>query len=533
MEPTTTSLTKLAAQVLPRLLSQVDRDPNSSMHGCWDRHWWHYKIRDFPSLILQQGGYALHLAAGLELPGAPRSGFLRDLARASGHFWMQRATRGGAFEEYYPREQGYPPLAFSTLAMAKLVGDGVVDQESVRAGLEVAAAQLRARFEAQASNQQVAGTAALAMLRKLDADLVPEADLAGLIERTFALQHEEGWFPEYDGPDLGYLSVTLDCLWDLSDATGDSRCLAAIDRAVEFLAWFTEQAPHQAGMHNARNTDYLVPYGLVRVATGTSASAGTAAAVVRRVFATAAEPDHFLAAVDERYWCHYTGHSLMRAVKLLRDHPLAEDALPQAWPDGLAGSGHHRLRQGKLTVLVSGRKGGILTADFGGGRQASDFGWIINPGCCESLVSHWWSPDWEVAAEEDAVSVRGSLVPHRELVSTPMRHILLRLASRFLGHRLIGRLKRRLIFKQACASLRFEREIRLEAGEVRIRDSFRGLAPGDEVVRAPRASKRHVASADSFHPEDAGLPEGVEMTEEWQRDGAICTVETRLRPTPS
>lgn len=534
MEATIQSLRTQAEQVLPRLLSQVARDPNSSLEGCWDRHWWHYKIRDFPSIILQQGGYALHLAAGLDLSGAPKRAFLDELARASARFWNQRACRSGAFEEYYPHEQGYPPLAFSTLAMAKLVDQGVVELEEIHPGLVIATKQLLGRFEPQAANQQLAGTAALAMIRKLDARLVSAAALERVMDRSFALQQEEGWFPEYEGPDLGYLSVSLDCLWDLHDASGDPRCLKAIDKAVSFIGWFTEEPPHQVGMHNARNTDYLVPYGLARTAMAGAESAGLAVRILQRCFAGAAEPAHFLAAVDERYWCHYTGHSLFRAVALLENQTLPDTAgQPPSLPTGLPGSGHHRLQSEGVSVLVSGHKGGIVTADWGHGLQASDFGWVVNPDRCESWVTHWWSTEWRVDATAQEIVVSGPMVPHRELVSTPLRHLLLRLASRLLGRRLIQRLKQKMIFKSGQGPLHFERRIRLEEGSLVLRDRIRGAHEDDQCHRAPRASKRHVASADSFHLQDAGLPEGVEMTEEWGRDQGALTVETRLRPCRS
>ena len=79
------------------------------------------------------------------------------IAAASARFWNARAQKHYAFEEYYPWEQGYPPLAFATLAVAKLADQGVVAVEDVRDGLRIAARQLRTRFEAQAGNQQVAG----------------------------------------------------------------------------------------------------------------------------------------------------------------------------------------------------------------------------------------------------------------------------------------------------------------------------------------------------------------------------------------
>ncbi|MEI9959627.1 MAG: hypothetical protein WDM76_00440 [Limisphaerales bacterium] len=134
------------------------------------------------------------------------------MTAAAGRFLESpRFATGARSKEYYPWEQGYPPLAFSTLAVMKLAAAGVIPLDKVRQGATVAARQLQSRFESQAANQQVAGLAALAWCRKNFPDLVSESRFESLIQQSLALQTKEGWFEEYGGPDLGYLSVTIDC----------------------------------------------------------------------------------------------------------------------------------------------------------------------------------------------------------------------------------------------------------------------------------------------------------------------------------
>ena len=78
-------LTSFCERLLPRMLTQVCRDPNLSEYGAFDRNWWHYKVRDFSSIILQQGGYALYCASLLEGMEA-KSDVLQRLAGASAKF---------------------------------------------------------------------------------------------------------------------------------------------------------------------------------------------------------------------------------------------------------------------------------------------------------------------------------------------------------------------------------------------------------------------------------------------------------------
>jgi hypothetical protein len=533
--PVSDALGQVARFWLPRLLTQVCRDPSSPHFGCFDRDWWHYHIRDFPSIILQQGGYALYLASQLGAQGEQREG-LRKLAAAACRFWNMRATRRGAFEEYYPWEQGYPPLAFSLLAVMKLVAEGGAEVEEVRAGTAVASRQLQRRFESQAANQQVAGLAALACCRKIFPELVPETRFESLVVRTLALQTGEGWFEEYGGPDLGYLSVTVDCLWDLFDATGDERFLTSIDRAVACIKLFTAATPvGSIGMHNSRNTDYLVPYGLVRAARQWPTTEN--AELVGRLLGGAGDPAHFFHAVDDRYVCHYIGQSLYRAVRLLEQSPKIT-AFETA---GSAGAGQpierltesgHFLRQTEAgeKLLVTLRKGGIFSHHAGGG-WVCDFGWMVEAAGCR-FISHWWSGGWQYGQGRSRLWVEGSLYEHRDIASTPGRHLALRISSFVAGSRLIGALKKKLIFEKARSQIRFRRTVEWSRDIIRVVDTFTNLPAGAKFLPAPRSSKRHVSSADLFQAEDFQPLKGFGIARQFNplaQGMEIVTVYTQLR----
>lgn len=525
-------LTAFGKQALPRMLTQIARDPGTPFYGACDRNWWHYKIRDFSSIIVQQAGYAAWVAADLPL-GQDIAPALREWAAATARFWNQRALLHGAFEEYYPFEQGYPPVAFSTLAMAKLAAEGALPVEDIRPGLAVAAAQLLTRFEAEAANQQMAGTAALAMIHRVAPDLVSAAELERVVTRILSLQVDEGWFPEYHGPDLGYLTVTMDCLWDLYDVTRDARCLESLRKSLECVAWYVLGRGAAVGMHNSRNTDYLVPYAIARMIVEPSASQELARAVFLALYQRDLD-GHFLAPTDDRYWCHYIGHSVFRALRVLQGRE-AELQGPVATWSGMARrfmplSGHARLSSDEtveplIEALVSARKGGIVTARWITGAEFSDFGWVVS-GARGLFISHWWNHDWQVECQDGEVSCAGKMVAHREHDNTPWKHMALRLASFVCGRRLIVFLKKVLIFKRAESPLSFSRRIQLRGAELVIEDQIDGLESEDRVSVAPRFSKRHVASADSFHHEDASMQRGVVVQRQQNREGSRLRVTT-------
>lgn len=508
------SLANAVEQFLPRVLTQVCRDPNSPTFGSFDRNWWHYKIRDFSSIIVQQGGYCLSEAAVFQKTKEETLAF-RQLAKASAIFWNIRAKHRGAFEEYYPWEQGYPPLAFSTLAIAKMVKSGEVDLADVREGLVVAVSQLGSRFEAQAGNQQIAGLAAFAAVGALDQALIQGFDFDALASRSLKLQNEEGWYEEYDGPDLGYLAVTIDCLWDLYDATGEARFLESAKKALQLIHKVVLWVEGSPGMLNARNTDYLVPYGITRFAVESDNEVSLQAKEILSVlFDDLASSSHFLKAIDDRYICHYVGHSFVRALNLLKEHsgqgPLVAE-FSRLEKDILPNCGYHLVGTRGAKGLVAALKGGVFLWKDGPARIA-DYGWLVLEGDTTS-VSHWWSKEWSVEETKGGLRVSGTLFSHQGAQSSPLKHMVLRVLSFTCGSKIIGFLKSKLIFKNASGNIRYQRLIQISDEKLLIQDSFEGHETDARFVRAPRSSKRHVSSADSFHIEDLNLFEGFHQEE--------------------
>jgi len=91
------------------------------------------------------------------------------------------------------------------------------------------------------------------------------------------------------------------------------------------------------------------------------------------------------------------------------------------------------------------------------------------------------------------------------LQSSPLKHLVLRLSSLLLGRRLINFLKRQIIFKSTKTKITFNRKIKILKESIQLEDTFFGLTDSSNLSRPSRQSKRHVASADSYHYEDLNL----------------------------
>ena len=88
-----------------RVLTQMDRDPDSPTFGCFDRNYWHYKIRDFPSSILQQGVFTIEAVRRGRLPGVNAADNLIDWSLAAVNALSRQVNGFGAVDEYYPLKE--------------------------------------------------------------------------------------------------------------------------------------------------------------------------------------------------------------------------------------------------------------------------------------------------------------------------------------------------------------------------------------------------------------------------------------------
>jgi len=430
------------------------------------------------------------------------------LIDASLRFWASQQLASGSFNEYYPFEEGYPPTAFSLYAVGLVFRkrgyprpDGVL-----KTAIRMACDWLLDHPEHQALNQESAGLAGLAMAARIPGITVDAGRLEQRLATFFAGQSPEGWFPEYGGPDIGYLSVTLDCLCDYHETTGDPRATAAMERAVEFISHFIPVAGATPVMINARNTDYIVPYGLVRLAVSNPLAAG----IVRRVFGTAGSPSHFLAATDDRYLCHYVYQSCFRGLVHFDGMTAKPAMLPCESGEALLleDSGIYvRHLPERHSIFVAGKKGGVTYLYTSSGLASADFGWRLKLSGGKLAVTHWQGgskvSSRTADGDTDMLVVEGRLSVHRRYVPSPLRHLLLRLAAFVTGNRLVSRLKHAMIFNSPDAGVGYRREISVGADRLVMTDRFDAAGSDDfQPVAAPHYSLRHVASAGSFSAEE-------------------------------
>ena len=492
------SLTKHLAKSFPRLLTQLCRDKDSPLYGCFDRNYWHYKTRDFPSMVLQQPIFVLDMVSRGELSFCDElkinKSIVSEWVDACLKFWSKSQRKNGSFDEYYPYESGFPPTAFSLYSTALVCKNRNFDN-SIMVSMERAASFILKKPEVQALNQEIVALTACSLVKGLGGEI----DCKRLNERwdnLFSSQSSEGWFNEYDGADSGYLSVSCDALFDYFEVENDERAMHAITNATDYLFHLLAVDDSIPAMINSRNTDYILPYGLTQISKD-NAQAGS---IIKRLVQGIDKPTHYLHSIDDRYLTHYVYTSWYRCLPNLGNISKIEPLVSKGkWFKDAGILIVHNPE--KWSIHVAASKGGIVVKTNHDGTVTKNLGWRSTLQEGLFACTHWQEPESKYTMVKDgskfSVQIEMPLRKHRFIVPTPSMHICLRILSRFFGNRIIPVLKNIMIFRSSKLKGYYKRKIFLKGPEVEIFDSFHNLN-NLTWTKAGWSSLRHVSSAGSF-----------------------------------
>lgn len=497
-------------KTVPKVLTQVDRDRHSPTYGCCDRNFWHLKIRDFSSAILQQTGLSLALLAILPYSGNSLYGRedVKDWARASVHYWGKIQLKDGSFNEYYPFEHGFPPTAFSLYSSCEVYKRLNMNVPKLTEAFSKTGKYLASHRETQAYNQEMASITALYSLYTITKEKwvlsAVNQKLLLLLER----QSEDGFFPEYGGADIGYLSVFFDMMAEYYWMSRDERVLKPLEKILSFILFFIHPDRTVGGEYGSRNTTYFLPNGLEVMR-----QMGYPEAEAARdwLFEDAEKTGFFMDSVDDRYCSHYLLHSFLRALeKAMQGDTKCTEKMVLPFNSGkstyFADAGlwsHSELIENEIPVymIAGARKGGVLKLYCSGEQVFADFGYRVNYGKGRIAVTNWQDSSYTVNKKENVLTICGRFNLVTLKVGSPFLHLGLRIVAFIAGNKIIRFLKKKIILVDKHTDITFRRKIIFQDGLLQIEDEIKSPHPIC-LEGADSASVRHVASGKFFSISD-------------------------------
>lgn len=252
---------ELVKPKIPHLLSLVDKNAHSKTFGCFDRQFWRYKTRDYFNARLQEAVYTLALIHSNKYENNDyyKNQKIKNLAIAGIDFWANNQNKDGSQNEYYPNEKSLASTAFSAYCVCKAMQLLNCKNENAINSLEKTAEFLKNRKDHLILNHEFGSIAFLLELFKINCKEKYEKTALEKLKECISMQNKEGWFPEYGGADIGYLTFSLYYLNSIYENTKNECSLEAMKKAAHFFSYFVHPDYSIGGNYGNRESEFILP----------------------------------------------------------------------------------------------------------------------------------------------------------------------------------------------------------------------------------------------------------------------------------
>lgn len=518
---------KALAQI-PRLLSQQDRNPFSPTYGCFYRIFWHDRAIDFPSAFAQFSTHALALVYSRPFTNNPfyRNSRIRDWTIAGLDYCLKIQHGDGSFDEFYPNERGWAgPTAFLMVALIssyELFRDEMPESsiQKLRKGA-LLSARFLSRYEEEGvlSNHHALAVLALYKIYQLLKEEWILDAVKRKIERLKSFASREGWFLEYDGADLGYLSATVSFLGKLFKAGYEDAELFDLTRkAVEFCGYFIYPDNSFGGNIGSRQTVHFYPHGFEILAPKIPLAGSILNQVLPgidqgKILTPELQEDrYFICRLPEflEAYLDFTPRS-----QLLPSLPYQEKDFNRYFDE----AGIQVFKSGDFYGVCNYKKGGVLKLFSISGKkllhQDSGITGILSNGAM--ITTQWINPKTKITVQDkNKICVRGRFHQISNPYLTPLRMILFRLVLLAVGWNLKwaiwlkGQIRKKSSLGTKEIPIEFQRTVSFSGTELKIDDQVRLL--GNRIPQRMKIGGefllRYVPQSRYFMPhdlEDSGL----------------------------
>lgn len=263
--------TKIALKSTSRAFNLMDRNNFSRTFGCFDKNYWHFKTKDFPSSTHQMG--AEFLARLWNLPHKENPYYkhprLLEWIKASMLYAYSLQHKDGSFDEWYPNERGWAgPSSYliHSLVNAYQIIEGELDKELKQKSLEcfskTARFLLKQEEGAILTNHFALFLLSLYDIYQVTSDNGLKSAFESHLHKLNDFISKEGWSVEYDGVDFGYSLATCSFLGRLHKMFPDPFLEQYTKKHFEFLSYFFYPDGSFGGSLGSRETRHLYPYAI-------------------------------------------------------------------------------------------------------------------------------------------------------------------------------------------------------------------------------------------------------------------------------
>jgi len=250
---------------IPLILSQIDRDEMSPTFGCCDRLFWQWKFIDYSCARFQDMAMPLAYVYSEKFDNNiyfQNRNILKWIESILS-YWNQIQNTDGSFDEAYPYERSFVATGFSLFYISEayfLVTDYLseVCKETLISAFNRAGKWLLKTDEDHAfiSNHRLGTATGLYNLYLITENESYKIRSFNLWNSVKLNQSKDGWFSEYGGADIGYLTQGIYYASLLYKKSQNSEILDSLNKAIEFIQYFVHPDGTLGGEYGSRNTEF-------------------------------------------------------------------------------------------------------------------------------------------------------------------------------------------------------------------------------------------------------------------------------------
>ena len=467
---------------IPRLLGQLNRNLLSSSYGSFDRAYWHYRTNDISNARYQEAILTLALLYVHDFSGNKyyKNKQLLEWINASLEFTLLIKNKDGSFNEWYLNERSYVATSFVVAALAEVIiilGEkNIREYKKILDMLDRATAWLTQHTEELVFNQLAGSVLALAKVAKLTNNETYKLASRKKLTIIKKNQSPEGWWSEYGGPDIGYLSLMIDYLAKYYQMEQSEDVLNMLKKSSAFLVNFIHPNLTSGGEYMSRNTEYIIPSGFVYLSTlDKNAEIITSFNISSLENATSLGPT----SLDDRYLCYILYNWLQAGIFLEQSNIKLNFGIKNYLQDRKLNiffkySGLRVIQNSKYYFVANLYKGGVFRL-YADGEEYLDSGIEIKYKK-ERFISNVLDYSNKIKNEASFLKTEGSLKLIKESLMKTTTMILFKFWQLTFGKiggvqmLLKSFLRKRMITYKNSTMISFKREFIFTDNNIKVRD---------------------------------------------------------------
>lgn len=498
-------------QSMPRILNLLNRNPSSTNYGSFDRDYWNYNSFDISSSRKQEAVLTLALMYTIKRKDNPyyNNNLVLEWVNAALEFTKKLQNADGSFNEVYPNEHSFVATSFVAYSLSEtilLLNDKISGKNSIIKYLKKSGDWLLKKDEKMAINQKCGSVIALYNIYLLTKEKKYMKGARCKLIDLLKIQNDEGWFPEYDGADIGYLSLSIDYLAKYYKKAKDGKLLQHLRKAVDFIIYFMAPNYTAGGEIGSRNTEYIIPHGFELLA-GKIQNAKTICNFARKAISCRKILPPSL--IDDRYLL-FNSYTYLQAYIDGKEHKKYGQWPPtRKFLKYFKDSGNAIRNGNGIYSIINVRKGGVSKIVFGKGSSLNDGGAAIMLDNGERLSSNYLGRNDETRIEENKIEVRRKFLMVRATSLNPYNFLAFRAFQLTAGRiGIISRVIRDIIRKRIIrqnnkkSDITFSRTLEFKDNKIAIMDRIQPIEGIGLVIISSKLSFIFTQSSGYFQISD-------------------------------